>query len=81
MIKHLKLFIIPYSIVFTWISFAFLDLKGSDGNIGLLQEGTSVLYEKFESKNLFLQFLYSLTKVVLVFIYLQSLDQFIYFQF
>ena len=49
MIKHLKLFIIPYSIVFTWISFAFLDLKGSDGNIGLLQEGTSVLYEKFDN--------------------------------
>lgn len=37
--------------------------------------------KNFKSKNLFLQFLYSLTKVVLVFIYLQSLDQFIYFQF
>ena len=41
----IKLALIPFALLVTWTSFAYLDLRSSDGNTDLLQEGTSVLYE------------------------------------
>ena len=45
----IKLALIPFALLVTWTSFAYLDLRSSDGNTDLLQEGTSVLYESFNN--------------------------------
>ncbi len=49
MSSFIRLSFFPIAIAFTWISFSALNLKGTDGNIDLLQAGTSVLYERFDN--------------------------------
>lgn len=41
--------LLPFSLFLVWTTFAFLDLRSSDGNTALLKKGTSVLYETYKS--------------------------------
>lgn len=41
--------LLPFALFLVWTTFAFLDLRSSDGNTALLKKGTSVLYETYKN--------------------------------
>ena len=47
--SYFRSFLLPFTFFLIWVVFSLLDLRSSDGNIGLLNKGTSVLYEKFDN--------------------------------